>query len=83
MDAKELEKAVAEDREALGKVTAGTPAIAAILRIVDRQREIEAGQAIAPNLASEARHFNAGRAAGVADVLAMLREEIPKGRIES
>lgn len=76
----EMEKQVAEDRAALSGVTQGDLAIAAILRIVERQQFLEGGQAIAPNLPSEVRHYNAGRCAGVADVAAMLREEIPKGK---
>jgi hypothetical protein len=74
----ELDRLAAGDRAALSGVKQGDTAIAAILRILQRQTEIEIASAIAPGLGNEGRQFNAGRVAALKDAIGMLMESIPK-----
>lgn len=78
MRIEELEKVAMQDRADLEGVKQGDRAIAAILRILRRQTEMEVSVAIAPNLSDPVRHFNAGRVAGLKDALVMLEESIPR-----
>lgn len=76
----DIEKLVAEERGWLSGVTRETPALKAVLRMLRRQGEVEVAQALPPGLGNEGRQYNAGRAAAVLDVVAMVEEAVPKGK---
>lgn len=62
-----------EFKEALGSLGPWHPVRRALDWKLDQMREVEVSCAVAPNLASEARHFNAGRLAMVLDVIEVLK----------
>jgi len=68
MNLLERKRTEAEILSALGGVHEDNPVLKALLGIMHEQFHQESVAALQPNLTNEARQFNAGRAAAIADL---------------